>query len=141
MVLKEVYNMTISALIPVQEFVQGNFDEELGEMFGAYDVCTARLYNGDYKSYVFKCPEDTIDIDQLSNDFNISELILVTTDCVSFVDVISLSGEYDGFHSSSISSVADMYGIVIDARDDLSDDDYDDQDDWDDGYNDEEYDS
>lgn len=128
--------MSICAIIPVLDTPVPGFDDELVELIGVYDTSTAHLCNGSFKSYVFECSDDTVlNPDDLAAEFNLSDLLVVTTDCKSFVDVISVTGEHDGFYTHSISNVASVYGIKFDSIDEeVENDDIDDE--WDENWDD-----
>jgi len=126
--------MSICAIIPVLETQVPGFDDELVELIGVYDTSTAHLCNGSFKSYVFECPDHTvINPDDLAAEFNLTDLLVVTTDCKTFVDVISVTGEHDGFYTHSISNVASVYGIKFDSTD-VEEDEEDTDDEWDDSW-------
>lgn len=127
--------MSICAIIPVLETQVPGFDDELIELIGVYDTSIAHLCNGSFKSYVFECPDHTvINPDDLAAEFNLTDLLVVTTDCKTFVDVISVTGEHDGFYTHSISNVASCYGIKFDSTDEVDEEEIDEEwndDNWD----------
>ena len=109
------------------------FETDLEALVENFDTNTARLPDGDYKAYIFECPDDQIDILKLAEEYSLQDVILSTTDYDSFFDIISVSGDYDAFHADGqiIVNLCDIYGIPLEsvADDDFIDEDDDEEDD------------
>lgn len=123
--------MIYCSLVVITDDNRAALEAELESLVENFDINTARLPDGDYKAYIFECPDDPIDILKLADEYAPLDVILSTTDYDSFFDIISVSGDYDAFHADGqiIVNLCDIYGIPLDS---VVDDEFIDDDDEDD---------